>query len=198
MGVLEKPVLVLNRSWIAVQVTNAYRAFNMIWLGIAKVVNPADFSTYDFETWKEASEHSEEDYIRTVHFKFKVPEVILLNHYNGFVRRTPGLSRRAIFERDRYTCQYCGKKLPSQDLTLEHVVPRSRGGYSTWDNIVVACVRCNARKGDRLPDEVGMHLLRKPRKPRWHALPGWRLSRGLYSSWERFLSEAYWETELSE
>ena len=198
VSVLDRPVLVLNRSWLAVQVTSVYRAFNLLWLGAAKVVNPKTFSTYDFESWKDASEHAREDYINTVNFKFKAPEVILLTRYNGFIRRTPGLSRRAIFERDRHTCQYCGSTLPANDLTLDHVIARCRGGHTSWDNVVVACVRCNARKGSRTPNEAGMRLLRKPHKPRWHALPGWRVSKGLYSSWEKFLSEAYWETELEE
>ncbi|MBN1808202.1 MAG: HNH endonuclease [Planctomycetes bacterium] len=171
---------------------------SLLYRGLAQVVHPEDFTTYDFSSWTEASEHALENYIRTVNRKILIPQIIILPGYNGFVKRRAAFNRRTIFERDKYRCQYCGSRLPSSELTLDHVVPRSRGGKSAWDNIVVACVKCNTRKGNSLPGEAGMRLLKKPSKPKWPATSGIRVSRGLYASWERFLSQAYWDTELSE
>jgi 5-methylcytosine-specific restriction endonuclease McrA len=104
-------------------------------------------------------------------------------------------SRRNIFRRDRYTCQYCGEQRALRDLTIDHVVPRSREGRSTWENCVVACVSCNSRKANRLPAEAGMRLNREPRRPSWMASID--ISRPeRQESWNRFLSRAYWDVEL--
>ncbi|HHN46856.1 MAG TPA: HNH endonuclease [Planctomycetes bacterium] len=198
MSGLDRAVLVLNRSWVAVNVASVRRAMSLLYRGLAQVVHPADFSTYDFSSWTEASQHARGDYIRTLHYKIRIPEIIILTRYSGFVKRKVAFNRRTIFERDGYRCQYCGAKMPMDDLTLDHVTPRSRGGHSTWDNIVVACVGCNTRKANKLPQEAGMSLLKKPGRPKWPAHSGVRVVRGLYASWERFLSQAYWDTELSE
>jgi len=198
MSGLDRAVLILNRSWVAVHVANVRRVMSLLYRGLAQVVSPIDFSTYDFSSWTEASRHAKEDYIQTLHFKIRIPEIVILTRYNGYVRRKVSFNRRTIFERDNYKCQYCGHKFASDELTLDHITPRSRGGHSTWDNIVVACVPCNTRKANKLPEETGMKLLKKPTKPKWPTQAGVKLSRGLYASWERFLSQAYWDTELSE
>ena len=107
-------------------------------------------------------------------------------------------SRRNIFERDGNLCQYCGRHFERGELTLDHVTPRSRGGTSTWENIVLACLDCNIRKSDRLPQEARMRLLRKPVKPSWATRVGVKIGRLRKESWERFLEEAYWDVELKE
>jgi len=194
-------VLVLNRSWVAVHVAGVRRAVSLVYRGLARVVNPVDFSTYDFESWREASARAQVDLercIRTVSFHLVVPEIIQLRHFNGRVTQKVKFSRRNIFERDEYSCQYCGRRLPTTELTLDHVVPRSLGGRSTWENIVVACVRCNDRKANRLPAGARMRLIRKPTRPRWTSQIAFRLRRHPHPSWERFLETAYWETELRE
>ena len=197
----EAGVLVLNRSWVAIHVASVRRAVSLVYRGMARVVNPVDFSTYDFETWVEASQRARIDVercLRTVRLRLLIPEIIQLTTFNGRATEKVKFSRRNIFERDSYSCQYCGRRLPSMELTLDHVVPRSRGGYSTWENIVVACVRCNDRKANRLPEEAGMHLVRKPGRPQWTTQIAFRLQRMPHPSWERFLETAYWETELKE
>jgi 5-methylcytosine-specific restriction endonuclease McrA len=179
-------------------VSSVRRAMSLLYRGLAQVVNPKDFSTYDFSSWAKASQHAQEDFIQTVRYKIRIPEIVILTGYTGFAKRKVAFNRRTIFERDGYKCQYCGQKYASDDLTLDHVIPRSRGGRSTWDNIVVACVSCNTRKANKLVEEAGMKLLKKPTKPRWPSQSSVKIVRGLYASWERFLSQAYWDTELTE
>jgi 5-methylcytosine-specific restriction endonuclease McrA len=195
---LEESVLVLNRSWIAIQVANVRRAIGLVYQGYAKVVLPEDFSTYNFDDWKELSRTAEEYCIHTVEFKVRIPEVIVLTAFNGIHRHEIRFSRRNIFERDKNTCQYCGRKFKKWELTLDHVVPRSLGGRSTWENLVLACVPCNVRKGNRLPDEVTMPLIRKPRKPRWIPYSGDGFSNAHRPSWQRFVDAAYWDVELKD
>jgi 5-methylcytosine-specific restriction endonuclease McrA len=195
---INESVLVLNRSWIAVQVASAKRAITLLYQGYAKVVSPEDYSTYNFDDWKELSKTADGYCIHTIDFKIRVPEVIVLNFFNGVHRREIKFSRRNIFERDRNMCQYCGRQFKKLELTLDHVVPRSSGGRSTWENLVLACMPCNVRKGSRLPNEARMPLIRQPRKPRWMPHSNEGISTVRKASWQRFVDAAYWDVELNE
>jgi 5-methylcytosine-specific restriction endonuclease McrA len=106
------------------------------------------------------------------------------------------LKDRNIFARDGSKCQYCGRKFATQDLSLDHVLPRSQGGKSTWDNIVCCCIKCNVKKGGRTPEQAHMKLLSKPIKPKRSPVINIRLTDGRYASWKQFLDEAYWTVEL--
>lgn len=197
---LDAQVLVLNKSWVAVHVTPVKRALTLLFQGHARVVHPTDYSLYDFEDWCELSKSRENftngRFIHTPTFQVRLPEVILLTAFNGFVRREVRLSRRNIFERDEHRCQYCGERHTKQDLTIDHVLPRSRGGEDTWENLVLACVQCNLRKSNRTPDEAHMRLLRKPVKPNWLPRFGVQIPRNELVSWQRFVDLAYWNTEI--
>lgn len=197
---LDAQVLVLNKSWVAVHVTPVKRALTLLFQGHARVVHPTDYSLYDFEHWCELSKSRENftngRFIHTPTFQVRLPEVILLTAFNGFVRREVRLSRRNIFERDEHRCQYCGERHTKQDLTIDHVLPRSRGGEDTWENLVLACVQCNLRKSNRTPDEAHMRLLRKPVKPNWLPRFGVQIPRNELVSWQRFVDLAYWNTEI--
>ena len=194
VAVLEAPVLVLNRSWIAVHVATARRAMGLLCQGLARAVTTEDYATYDFESWCRVNGSANgHRYIRTPRLCIRAPEVIVLVGYNGRASREIRFSRRNIFERDRNTCQYCGRRAPREDLTLDHVIPRCRGGASTWDNVVVACLACNDRKGGRLPGEVGMRLRRAPARPRGASRLGLEIARVRQPNWRRFLESAYWE-----
>jgi 5-methylcytosine-specific restriction endonuclease McrA len=196
MSALDASVLVLNRSWIAVHVASLRRALSLVYQGLAHIVSTDDFGTYDFDSWKEISREAVRDYVRAVNFKFKRPEVIRLRYFSGMQRRKVRFSRRNIFRRDDFTCQYCGRQLPERELSLDHVVPRSRGGKSTWDNLVVACLKCNDRKASRLPREAGMTLLDRPEKPNWPGYLAARSAGARYVSWTRFIGTGRWRPEL--
>ena len=192
-------VLVLNRSWVAVNVASVRRAFSLLYQDMARAVHPDDYSLYDFDDWCALSQFEQEGRtIATPTREIRVPEVILLNAFNGFFHREVRFSRRNIFERDKSTCQYCRKRLAKSELTIDHVTPRSKGGRDTWENLVLACVRCNVRKGNRTPEEAQMPLMRKPKKPAWLPTLGVKVPSDKLSSWQRFVDAAYWDAELRE
>ena len=199
---LDAQVLVLNRSWVAVHVTQVKRALTLLFQGHARVVHPKDYTLYDFENWCELSKHRDNfdggHFIHTTTFQLRLPEVILLSTFNGFVKREVRLSRRNIFERDEQRCQYCGQRFTKQDLTIDHVMPRSRGGRDTWENLVLACIHCNLKKSNRTPDEAHMQLLHKPVAPHWLPRFGAQIPKNELMSWQRFVDLAYWNTEISE
>ncbi|MGE5754213.1 MAG: HNH endonuclease, partial [Planctomycetaceae bacterium] len=112
-------------------------------------------------------------------------------------RQKVKFNRRNIFARDGNRCQYCGKKFPTNELSLDHVLPRSRGGQANWENIVCACLKCNVRKGGRTPWEAGLRLIREPVQPRTSPVISLKLSHGKYQSWRTFLDNAYWSVELT-
>jgi 5-methylcytosine-specific restriction endonuclease McrA len=185
---LNDGVLVLNRSWLAVNVANVRRAVCLVALGHAQVVDPESFATHDFRGWVERSAERAAEALRGIGFSFRIPEIIVLTRYNGRQSRGLKLSRRNVIERDEGTCQYCGRRAETGKLTIDHVVPRSRGGQTCWENVVAACTACNDAKGDRTPDEAGMRLLREPRRPRWASTISARLAGRGKTSWERFLA----------
>ncbi len=164
--VMHTKVLMLNRSYLPIHVTSVRRAFTLLYLGIAKVVNE-HYETFDFERWRALTVSLDEHSVGLVDRAIRVPRVILLSRYDRVPRRQVRFSRVNIYARDNSTCQYCGKRLPRHQLNLDHVIPRSRGGTSRWDNVVCSCVPCNRRKGGRTPQEARMKLLQKPCKPTW-------------------------------
>jgi 5-methylcytosine-specific restriction endonuclease McrA len=198
MSLLDGSVLVLNRSWVAVHVADVRRALGLVYRDVARVVSPEDFSTYDFDDWKEMSVAANDRCINATNFRIMVPEVIVLRYFNEFIRKEVRFSRRNIFERDHNVCQYCGKRFAKPDLTIDHVIPRSCGGCDSWTNLVLACVRCNVKKGSKTPEEACMKLVRPPRKPSWMPHLGIRFSVSSRDSWQKFVDTAYWNAELQE
>lgn len=194
--VLNAYVLVLNKSWVAVNVAPARRALRLLVQGRARVVHPHDYGLYDFSSWLEFSRSVDglppQRYIYTSSDRIRLPEVIVLNAFNGFYSPEVRLSRRNIFARDKDVCQYCGDHFPRTHLTIDHILPRSRGGSDTWDNLVLACAACNLKKRDRTPEEAHMPLIRKPLAPRWLPRFSSPLPREELRSWKRFVDLAYW------
>lgn len=202
---LDSKVLVLNRSWLPVNIINGFEAVCKLYCEKARVVGE-DYALYSLdewvETWRDASKLARlaaERRINCVSFVIPVPEVIVLKSYNGVIQQRAKLSRAAIFSRDGHICQYCGKTFVAKRLNIDHVVPRSRGGGSTWTNLVLSCVDCNTRKGNRTPEEAGMALLRKPFEPHWTQVARKRFhGSNIPKSWEDFLGKMYWNVSLDE
>lgn len=202
---LEASVLVLNKMFVAVHVISVKRAFCLLFKELAEVVVLEDgqYVTYDFASWREVSEfkarferEADDDWVRSATCEIQAPRVIRLLAYDRVPKQTVKFNRRNIFARDGNQCQYCGRKFPTSELTLDHVIPRSQNGKTTWENIVCACVECNVRKGGRTPRQANMSLIRKPEKPKRSPLLVMKLTQRKYRSWQSFLDAAYWDVEL--
>ena len=192
--VLEHPTLVLNRNWQPVNVATVARALVLLWNESARVVDPADYRLYTWADWSELRPDEGERFIQAVRLRLRVPEVIVLAEYDRLPTAAVSFSRRNIFKRDHWTCQYCGCQPGGEELTIDHVIPRSQGGTSTWENCVLACIGCNKRKADRTPHQAGMRLRKVPVRPTWK--PIYARDSVRIESWSKFISETYWNVPL--
>jgi 5-methylcytosine-specific restriction endonuclease McrA len=197
---LDSSVLVLNRVYQPVHVTSVRRAISLVYQGVARALDE-QFRLLDFESWAALSAAVKEEAIHTPTRTLRVPRVIVLVAHAHLPRQRLRFSRLNVYTRDESTCQYCGRRLPRSELNLDHVVPRSRGGSTSWENVVCSCVRCNLRKGGRTPEEAGMRLLRAPARPQWTSVFRTAARRALYRQWIPFLGlvdAAYWNVELQD
>ncbi|MEM9415564.1 MAG: HNH endonuclease [Planctomycetota bacterium] len=222
---LNEHVLVLNKMWMAVRVIDARRAFAMLLSGLAEAIRVDDgsYTGYDFEDWTDLSRAQHQMFpatqngtvpgepasdsttpivddpyawVRTVRMHLAVPKVIRLLGYDKLPRTGVKLNRRNIFARDHNHCQYCRRKFPMNELSLDHVIPRSQGGGTSWENLVCCCVKCNTKKGGRTPKQAHMPLAKRPIKPKTNPVLSIRIGKGKYQSWKAFLDNAYWSVEL--
>ena len=145
MPLLNRPVLVLNQSYEPIQVCSARRAIVLVFRGRAEVIEALDL------------------YVRTVSDRFPVPSVVRLGIYVRVAPRQLALSKKNVLKRDGHRCQYCGTR--KGPMTVDHVVPRTGNGRDTWENLVCACLPCNNLKGNQTPEQAGINLLRRPRRP---------------------------------
>ncbi|WP_338865930.1 HNH endonuclease [Myxococcus stipitatus] len=193
---INSAVLVLNRYYQPVHVTSVKRAFSLLYQGVAKAID-AQYRLYEFDDWAALS--ATNDCITTINRTIRVPRVLVLSAYDHLPRGRVRFSRLNIYARDADTCQYCGKNLPRSELNLDHVMPRTQGGKTTWENVVCSCVPCNLKKGGRTPEQAEMRLLKKPVRPRWTPLFRGATRKVTYQEWLPFLHLAdasYWNVEL--
>jgi 5-methylcytosine-specific restriction endonuclease McrA len=201
---LSSSVLVLNRFYMAVHVVNVRRALGLLFRELAEVIHleEGQYANYNFDSWREISalrasfKKQHEDWIHAINFELQAPRVIRLLSYDRVPRQTLRFNRRNLFARDGNHCQYCGRSFPTSELSLDHIVPRSRGGDTSWENVVCACVACNVRKGGRTPQEAHMKLIRHPVKPKRSPLLSVKLDNPKYESWKTFVDNAYWSVDL--
>jgi len=203
--VLQSNVLVLNRLYMAMHVISVRRAFRLLFKDYAEVVSLEDdrYNSYSLESWMELStlreawkDDPDEEWVRGVSIDIRVPRIIRLLFYDRVPKRGVRFNRRNIYARDGSRCQYCGRRFKTQELSLDHVIPRSRGGDATWSNIVCCCTSCNVKKGGRTPHEAHMRLVRAPGRPKYSPIIAVRLGKAKYHSWKTFLDNAYWSVEL--
>ncbi len=199
---LNQQVLVLNRLWQAVNVCTVRRALSLLFEGHAQVVmgmSDGSFQTFNFSEWSDFSQQEPHpESIHTVSFQIRIPKVILLLFFDRLPKKEVKFTRHNIFERDQNTCQYCGGVFERKDLNLDHVIPRDRGGPTTWENIVCSCISCNTHKANRTPQEAGMHLIRKPKRPKWRPFIQVNIGLSCHDSWKHFLDLAYWNVEIGD
>src|SRR3989339_1346590 len=179
---IDGPVLVLNRSFVPVHITSIKRAICMVFKGLATIVDE-QYHCYDFQSWAEMSVARADECIHLTKRLIRVPRVILLQFYDRFPKQDIKLNRENIYLRDANTCQYCHKKHRRSDLNLDHVIPVSQGGLTTWDNIVCSCLKCNHKKGGRTPEQAGMALTVKPAKPKYSIFMNVSPQEQLFRAW---------------
>ena len=163
-------VLLLNSSYEPLRVIPWQRAITLMFSGKVEVVEE-----YDHE-------------LHSVSIVIRAPAVVRLLKFVRMGRKSPPLCRSNVLARDNFQCQYCAKELSHREATLDHVHPRSKGGLTTWENVVSCCHECNRRKGGRTPEEARMLLRTKPVKPDWLPVLHVRLNGRVPSSWQTFLS----------
>lgn len=163
---LNRLTLVLNGSYEPINICTARRALTLVFKGAALVEEVSKFT------------------VHTSKIDIPIPSVIRLLKYRRIPRQNRSVSRKGIILRDGATCQYCGNEFSARDLTLDHVLPRSRGGQSTWENLVACCFKCNNKKGDRTPQEAGLVLLKQPRQIGLHHKH--KLMRGDNEVWAKY------------
>jgi len=185
--------LVLNRLWQPVNVVGVERAFGLLSLEHAQVIYAEDesFRVFDSATWFEFCRTVEalkgRRVIHTVNQPVIVPSVLLLRTYDRILLQEMKFNRQNLLERDDYRCQYCGKAFAPKELNMDHVLPKDKGGGTSWENVVTSCIRCNSKKSNRLPKEAGMRLLKEPQRPARRPFVSSLYGKPVEKSWEHFL-----------
>lgn len=191
--ILSRRVLVLNRLWQPVNIIGMRRAVALVFIGQASVLLKVNDHpvALDLEKWiSHSKQHPPENGLSATTVSLHPPEVVLLSGYEKPPRHEVRFSRRHVLQRDGFSCQYCGRRCDEAELNLDHVIPRERGGRTTWENIVTACLRCNSHKADRLPHQAGLRLGRAPSRPSWRAFAARSFTETERSAWA-----AYWPVE---
>jgi 5-methylcytosine-specific restriction endonuclease McrA len=185
-------VLVLNKNWQAVGIKNPADTFAML---MTDAATGLDIRGLDYmiplrwKDWVELSIEDDDDFVQTVNQKIKIPKVIILSKFDRVPKKRPRFSQKNIWIRDNFTCQYTGKKLRPGEGNIDHVVPRSRGGSTAWENCVLACKQVNAKKADSTPEEAGLKLLKKPETPKELPVFHYITNKHNIKEWEIFLAK---------
>lgn len=213
-----RKVLVLNRSWCAVGVIDLPRAMALLFSQYedgepkAKIITPPPKGSYEVWEWGDWSglrPETGEDGLVSASRIYKVPEVLLLSRYDSIPKQKVNFCRRSIWKRDDYSCQYCGRRPDHDECTLDHILPRSLGGETSWTNCVLACYQCNSQKADRRPEDafrpkdkekarrwIGpspMKLIKEPKKPEYSIIKD---KIRILDTWKHWLDKMYWEIPL--
>lgn len=185
MSTIDEFCLALNAGWRPVSFYRLSVAIANVMRGQARVMDPETYELMSFEEWI-SKPRAVERQIKTTSGLVPAPEVIVLSHYSKMPPMKVGFNSANLFKRDEHTCQFCSNQ--PKRLTIDHVVPRSRGGGTSWENCVAACSPCNSRKADKTPSEARMKLRTRPAAPRWK--PGVRIPQGAApASWRTFLEK---------
>ena len=185
---IKKPVLVLNKGWVAIRVKTVQDAIKLVFRERALFVEVDDYEVYNWEKWVLLPIKEQNKIIQTTKNCIRRPEIIVLTNYNKIPSYNVKLTRKNLFIRDNFTCQYTGKKVDFNDADIDHVIPLSKGGKNTWNNLVVASKKINRKKGNKTNGEAGLKLLKKPVKPRYRELmidPRMKIP----ESWKNFIKK---------
>ena len=190
MNILDQDVLILNKNWQWIAMTTVKDSMTKIMgydkNGYRAVVVDGDYQTHDYESWIKQPVNLDRA-IKTPRKLIPAPEIILMLRYNEVPHHSIRWARIRLLKRDKFTCQYCGAQPGVASLTVDHVLPSSRGGRTSWENTVACCEPCNAKKADRLPSEVGMKLKRMPAVPFASLVKDVETREDVLESWKPFI-----------
>lgn len=196
LALAARKVLVLNKSWRPINILSLEDALTKVCSQReeerARIIDCNSFVPMTWEDWSAQRPQEGEEFIRGTKTIYRIPTVILASKYDHTHNKKAHYCRRTVYKRDNYTCQYCGCRPGSEELTIDHVLPRAQGGLTTWENCVLACVTCNFKKANRTPEQACMKLLKKPKKPTSNLFR----TEHVVKDWEAFLGVNYWLTEL--
>ena len=218
VATISKKVLVLNRNWCAVGLIGLPRAMTLLFSQYedgepkAKIITPppkGSYEVWDWSDWSNLRPEIGEDGLVSTSKVYKIPEVLILSRYNSLPKQKVNFCRRSIWKRDDYSCQYCGRKPDHDECTLDHILPKSLGGETSWTNCVLACYQCNSQKADKRPEDafrpkdkkkarrwIGpspMKLIKEPKKPEYSIIKD---KIKILDTWKHWLDKMYWEIPL--
>lgn len=195
--------LVLNRNFVAVHIAGRQKIMSLIYTGEAVALDE-NLTQYNFKDWVELSammaDSHPSGFVNTVTMKIAVPEIVRLMKYDRMPKRDVKLTRNNLYQQYKKKCCYCAKHVSSFEATWDHVTPRSKGGVTSWTNLVLSCKSCNARKADKTPEEAGMKLLVQPSRPEWKGARTLVVMAPvpIPKSWQSILDECFWNSELED
>jgi len=168
MSVTHKRVLILNKNWMAINTSTARHAISLIFAGQAKgiLISENKIQALGWDEWKNVQPTETEASIGTVNQKIKLPSIVVMNFCDKIPKQAIKFTQNNLWERDNFTCQYTGKKVTRQTGNIDHIIPKSLGGRTSWENCVIACKEINAQKSDKTPEQAGLKLIRKPTRPK--------------------------------
>lgn len=193
-SVLDNYTLVLNKAWKAIGHCTVRNALVLMSRDAAKGLCVKNYRAYSWDEWTSDAENppTVSNYVQTTKEKIPAPDVIILTRFDKIYFRSVRLTKRSLYRRDDYTCQYCHKQFPDDELSMDHVNPRANGGKTSWENCVTACLGCNNKKADRSLKDANLTLPKAPQRPQWnpiiHVRPDLRPE-----SWRAFTQPEWWE-----
>ena len=194
-------VLVLNKHYFAVKAVSWQRAVTLLYKGAAEALDD-NMNRYDFREWCELSQMKQDGSwkkVQTSSIGLLIPEIIILMVYDRYYHHSVRFNRKNLFAAYKKRCCYCGEKYDTSEINLDHVVPRSRGGKTSWGNIVLSCIPCNTKKGNKTPEEAKMRMHYRPSQPK-HSVTflGFSDMVSIKSSWQKFVDAVYWNSEIKQ
>lgn len=185
-------VLVLNKNWQAIGIKSPADTFAMLMTDAATgldIQGKDHMVPLRWKDWLLLPIGQEDEFVQTINQRIKIPKVIILSKFDKVPKKRPRLSQKNIWIRDNYTCQYTGRKLKPGEGNIDHVVPKSRGGATSWNNCVLACKQVNAKKANLMPEEIGLTLLKKPESPKELPITQYIVNKHSIKEWDFFLAK---------